>query len=220
MPSGRPLVRLLRLAPALALSAMLAACSTMDTLADRIGSPFAAAKDEPAAAAANATPTSEHVAHAMPAGAHTDALGVGDVVLVGQGAGAMRHDIGTDGLLKLADGTTVQAQGLTTAELSAALAKKGEPAPPVTVVSRASVFVYGAVRVPGPQPFVAGSSVADVIARAGGYTYRADLRRILIVSRGTASERAMPGPVVPGNTMGSPAAVAPGDVVRIPEAYF
>jgi polysaccharide biosynthesis/export protein len=54
--------------------------------------------------------------------------------------------------------------------------------------------------------------VMDAVASAGGFTYRANERKVLLRRSGAGAEEVYP--------LDSPILVFPGDNIRIPERYF
>lgn len=71
-------------------------------------------------------------------------------------------------------------------------------------------FILGEVEKRGQYPYVNGMTVAQAVAIAGGYTYRAAQSRISIERYGTKGERP-----ASENTP-----VLPGDIIRVPERFF
>ena len=71
-------------------------------------------------------------------------------------------------------------------------------------------FILGEVQKPGSYPFVNGLTVAQAVAIANGYTYRASTSRIKLKRQGSTEEIAA--------TEDTP--VMPGDIVRVPERFF
>jgi len=70
-------------------------------------------------------------------------------------------------------------------------------------------FILGEVEKRGSYPYVNGLNVAQAVAIAGGYTYRASRTRITVQHLGGKEESAT-----------EDTAVQPGDVVRVPERFF
>lgn len=73
-------------------------------------------------------------------------------------------------------------------------------------------YIYGEVSEPGEYPYVAGMTVLNAVATAGGYTYRAATRSVYVVRDGTIGEVELPA---------SPATIIrPGDIIRVRERFF
>jgi polysaccharide export outer membrane protein len=73
-------------------------------------------------------------------------------------------------------------------------------------------FILGEVNKPGQYPYIPGMTVAQAVATANGYTYRADTKTIQITRFGEKDEH---------HYLQHPGAmVSPGDTVRIPERHF
>lgn len=112
----------------------------------------------------------------------------------------------------------VPAQGQTVNEFAASLAnvlRNGyvrQPNVTVEVASYRPFFILGEVGAPGTYPYAAGLTVMNAVATAGGFTYRADTRRVYIKHPDEAGERAYP--------LTSTTPIQPGDTVRIPERRF
>ena len=111
----------------------------------------------------------------------------------------------------------VSSQGLTLRQLEAAIIDKLKPNylknPRVSaeVINYRPFYIIGEVKNPGTYPYVSGMRVVNAIAIAGGFTYRARKKEMLITrARGNGKpERVRPG-----------THVLPGDVVAVPERYF
>ncbi len=112
----------------------------------------------------------------------------------------------------------VEAEGLTTAELEAVIADKLQPdylrnpRVSVDVIAYRPFFILGEVRNPGSYAFVNNMTVVTAVAQAGGYTYRAAKKKIVIIRADD-----------PGRTRrlaDESTPVYPGDVIEIPERFF
>jgi protein involved in polysaccharide export with SLBB domain len=69
-------------------------------------------------------------------------------------------------------------------------------------------FISGEVQRPGQYPYVPGMSVMAAVSVAGGYTFRADKKRMTVTRAATAG---MTGPTAP---------VMPGDLIVVRERWF
>ncbi|MBL8544356.1 MAG: polysaccharide export protein [Hyphomonadaceae bacterium] len=110
-----------------------------------------------------------------------------------------------------------QAQGKTlnefTDSLRAALQRYVlQPNISVEVMNYRPFFILGEVENPGTYPYSAGLNVMNAVATAGGFSYRADTRRVFIKHADEIAERAY--------LLTSTTPVLPGDTVRIPERRF
>ena len=74
-----------------------------------------------------------------------------------------------------------------------------------------AIYVHGEVKNGGEFQFKNGISLRDVVAMAGGYTYRADQSYLYIGREGEPDVAVALPATVP---------VLPGDNIRIPERYF
>lgn len=112
----------------------------------------------------------------------------------------------------------VEAAGLQTEELSKAIAAKLgdgyllEPKVSVQVASFRPVYVLGEVNKPGEYPYTQGLTVRGAVAKADGFTYRANEKRVFVKRAGEAGEQVYP--------MTADFAVLPGDTIRFGERYF
>jgi polysaccharide export outer membrane protein len=80
------------------------------------------------------------------------------------------------------------------------------------MVAYRPIYILGEVQKPGEYQFAEGMSVYGLVAKAGGFTYRANENVVFIRHDREAEERAY--------SLTSGAAVLPGDTVRIGARYF
>ncbi|GGB95313.1 polysaccharide export protein [Novosphingobium endophyticum] len=112
----------------------------------------------------------------------------------------------------------VQAAGVRPSDIQAALMAGlangyvNDPSVTVEVGAYRPIYILGEVGKPGEYPFSLGLTVRDAVAKAGGFSYRANKKRVYIKSAGEADERLYK------LTAGIP--VAPGDTIRIGERFF
>jgi len=112
----------------------------------------------------------------------------------------------------------VKAQGLTVTEFTAALTDAltrsflKDPHVSVNLTSSRPVYVLGEVNKAGQYPYQSGMTVLGAVATAGGFTYRANQKIVMIRHVGEASEERDP--------LTADLIVQPGDTVRIKERYF
>lgn len=112
----------------------------------------------------------------------------------------------------------VPAQGKTAAELDEALTTKladgylRDPRVAVEVTTFRPFFILGEVERPGRYPTAEGMTIGRAVALAGGYTYRANRKKVFVRRRGDNVEREIASE--------ADVAVAPGDILRIGERYF
>ncbi len=110
------------------------------------------------------------------------------------------------------------ALGLTARELQESVEmslKQGflrEPRVSVEVLSYRPFYILGEVKSPGTYPFINGLTVVKAVATAGGYTDRANTRRVFIKRPDTEQEEKY--------DLDSNTPVAPGDTIRIVERFF
>lgn len=145
-------------------------------------------------------------------------VGPGDEIRVsvfGLDQVANTYIVGDDGMVSLPLVEPVPASGKTVREVEAAIAaavlqRKLVLAPSVTVQIQKyrPFYILGEVQRPGQYAFVPGMSVLSAVSIAGGYTFRADKKR-MVITRGTVKGRA-----------GDATPVQPGDTITIAERWF
>lgn len=151
-------------------------------------------------------------AYALSGGDRVRVVVFGDQTLGGE------FTIGGSGFISLPLIGEVDVRGLTSTQLQQRIAERladgylKDPRVTVEVLSTRPFFILGEVNKPGQYPFVNGLTVLGAVAQAGGYTYRAKTKQVLIKHAGDAEESAQR---VTSTTM-----VAPGDVIRIKERWF
>lgn len=112
----------------------------------------------------------------------------------------------------------VQARGLTTNELQAAIADAlgktllRNPNVSVQVMEFRPFFILGEVQRAGQYPYVNGMTVQSAVAIAGGFSYRADESTVHITRKR--------GEKFIEINVDSTAPVRPGDTILVGERYF
>jgi polysaccharide export outer membrane protein len=175
-----------------------------------------------AAPARQATPTAigrTTTAATLPT--YSYALSGGDrvrVVVFGDPALGGEFTIGGSGYISLPLIGEVDVRGLTSTQLQDRITARladgylKDPRVAVEVLSTRPFYILGEVNKPGQYAFANGLTVLGAVAQAGGYTYRAKTRKVMIKHAGSDAEIATD--VTPA-TM-----VAPGDTIRIKERWF
>jgi polysaccharide export outer membrane protein len=72
-------------------------------------------------------------------------------------------------------------------------------------------YILGEVGAPGSYPYSAGITVIKAAALAGGFTYRANTKKVRITRDGDAE---------PIERVSLQSEVKPGDVIEVPERFF
>ncbi len=141
------------------------------------------------------------------------------VIVFGEDALSGLYEISPAGTVTLPLIGTINAAGRTRAELERAITRAyadgkflQEPKITVSVVAYQPFYIFGEVVFPGVFPFKSGVDVLAAVATARGFTYRASRTSVLIRHAGQK--------VWQEYSLATPVAVAPGDVIRIPERYF
>lgn len=112
----------------------------------------------------------------------------------------------------------VQARGRTLAQFKADLIGRlsanllRNPQVAVEMLNLRPVYVLGEVARPGEFPFAEHMTVYALVAKAGGFTYRANRAFAYVTAEGDDNERA--------TRLTSSTAVHPGDTIRIPDRTF
>jgi polysaccharide biosynthesis/export protein VpsN len=110
------------------------------------------------------------------------------------------------------------AAGLTASELETRITDALQPDylvnphVSVDVLSARPFFILGEVNKPGSYPHVAGMTVVNAVALAGGYTYRAARRKLTLIRAADPDKKKV--------RADETTAVAPGDVIEVPERHF
>jgi polysaccharide export outer membrane protein len=174
---------------------------------------------QPAPALSTATPLTP--AAYAPAGDSSYRLDAGDrlrVTVFGQEGLTNAYIVDAGGSIAMPLIGLVHARGMTTTELSQAIAarlKQGyirEPHVAVEVESYRPFFILGEVANPGQYPYVAHMTVETAVAIAGGFTPRA-YRTTVQLTRpiGNALSR---------GTVPATYPVQPGDTINVSERFF
>jgi len=82
----------------------------------------------------------------------------------------------------------------------------------VEVLTYRPFYILGEVARPGEYPYSSGLTVLNAIATAGGYTYRANTRRVFVRAANAAEESSY--------RLDATLMVNPGDTIRIAERFF
>ena len=112
----------------------------------------------------------------------------------------------------------IKARGRTTRGLERTIADRlgaeyvKDPQVNVDMAQNRPFFILGEVRTPGQYPYVSGTTVLSAVAIAGGYSERANERKVEITRRinGYVEKMEVPDDYV----------VKPGDTIKIPERFF
>lgn len=149
-------------------------------------------------------------------------LGTGDGIRVNVfGLDALNRSylIGDGGTISLPLVGQLDIAGKTVAETEAMVATvlrdkqlMTNPSVSVEVATYRQFYILGEVQKPGQYPYVPGMSVLTAVSIAGGYTFRAQTKRAVIVR--TVGGRGVKGSAVPETL------VQPGDTISIAEAWF
>ena len=146
-------------------------------------------------------------------------LGAGDrvrVIVFGEAELSGEFELDSEGMFSMPLIGTVASESLTPRELEASIATLfldgflKNPRISIEVLNYRPFYILGEVNAPGAYPFRAGMTILNAAVVAGGFTYRANEKKIE-VTRGGASEPRVMAP----NTI-----VQPGDIIRVKERFF
>lgn len=147
-------------------------------------------------------------------------LGIGDklrVVVFGEPNLSGETEVGTLGTVDIPLVGDIPAKGRTLSEFRRTVIAKlsngylKNPKVTVEVLNYRPIYVHGEVKTGGEFPFRTGVRMRDVIATAGGYTYRANKNYLFLERDGHPPYRI---------TMPTNMPVLPGDNIRVPERFF
>lgn len=116
------------------------------------------------------------------------------------------------GNLPASDKTVEQLQTVLSAKLADGYVN--DPRVSIQVVSFRPFYILGEVNRPGEYPVSTGLTLQQAVASAGGYTYRANTRKVFLKRANEVQEKLLDlrdsGPIV----------VRAGDTIRIAERHF
>ncbi len=147
-------------------------------------------------------------------------LGTGDklkVTVFGEEDASGEYEVDATGSISARLLGRVQVRGLTVSEVEQTLydqyRSRGyfrNPRISIELVNLRPFFILGEVEKRGSYPYINGLTVAQAVAVAGGYTYRASRTHITIQRAGAPKEE----------PASEDTPVYPGDIVRVPERFF
>lgn len=128
--------------------------------------------------------------------------------------------VGLDGSLSLPLIKSMQASGQTPSELAArittALAAGDyvlSPRVSVEVSQHRPFYILGEVNAPGEYPYIGDLTVDQAIAKAQGYSVRANKSEVVLRRQGWSEGRRV-------RLDSAPLLIAPGDTITVQEAFF
>ena len=126
--------------------------------------------------------------------------------------------VSSSGKVSLPLAGDVQAAGLTLRDFHDHVVKAlldgylKDPKVSLEVLTFRPFYILGEVTKPGQYPYTSGLTVFNAVATAGGFTYRANTRKVLIKRASEPAEHEVP--------LTAETTIAPGDTIRIPERFF
>jgi protein involved in polysaccharide export with SLBB domain len=147
-------------------------------------------------------------------------LGTGDkikVTVFGEEDASGEYEVDASGAISARLLGRLQVRGMTVSEVENMLIEQfsgrgylKHPRVAIELINLRPFFILGEVEKRGSYPYVNGLTVAQAVAIAGGYTYRASRKSITIQRVGAPHE-------VPAQENDQ---VFPGDIIRVPERFF
>lgn len=116
------------------------------------------------------------------------------------------------GVVQAGDHTIEDVTREITGRLSGAYVN--DPRVSVEVLNYRPFYILGEVNKPGEYPYASGMTVDQAIAKAGGFTYRANEKTAFLRRQTSSGEHSV------SLRGGRPVAVLPGDTIRVGERYF
>jgi polysaccharide export outer membrane protein len=114
----------------------------------------------------------------------------------------------------------VPADGRTVSEVTQALTGRigdgymTDPRVSIEVLNYRPYYILGEVQKPGEYPYVAGMTIEQAVAVAGGFSYRANAKRVGLRRTSDPAEKSVE---LRANAV---VTVMPGDTIRVKERYF
>ncbi len=211
---------------ALTVAAMIAGCSTPSGSSG--GGQQASQAPQPASAQTGTNSASEinqaiaeNESNAAKAFEKSYRLGPGDrlrVIVFGEEDLSGEFEVDSVGVVSLPLIKPINTKGMTLSELRTQIETQlqagylVEPRVSVEILNYRPFYITGEVGRPGEYPYVAGMNVLKAIAMAGGYTYRANTRRVLLTRADTNREEE--------ERPTQDLLILPGDYIRVPERFF
>lgn len=148
-------------------------------------------------------------------------LGTGDkvrIIVFGEEELTGEFEVGATGNISLPLIGQIGASGSTPRELEQRITEQlkagfvRDPKVSIEVMNFRPFYIIGEVSKAGEYEYSSGLNVMGAIAKAEGYSYRANQRIVYIRRAGEADETRYPAATtIP---------VYPGDIIRVPERYF
>src|ERR1700722_76281 len=128
------------------------------------------------------------------------------------------YDIDPSGSVSMPLAGQIRAAGRTKVELQHEISRKlkseylQDPKVTVEVAGFRPIYIIGEAEHPGEFFYRPGANLISAVTEAGGFTYRASRSYVLIKHAEEEVWRQYP--------LSAQVAIAPGDIIRIPERYF
>ncbi|WP_205042092.1 polysaccharide biosynthesis/export family protein [Rhodoligotrophos defluvii] len=148
-------------------------------------------------------------------------LGSGDklrVIVFGENDLSGEFELDASGSFSLPLVGQINANGLTAREVEERIAAKlrdgylRNPSVSVEVLNYRPFYIHGEVKSAGEYPYTNGLTLQAAVAKAGGYTYRANTTVAYIRRANATTEQSY--------NLDRPIEILPGDTIRIAERFF
>ena len=128
------------------------------------------------------------------------------IVVAGQDALSRSYDVDSGGAIEIASVGKVSARGLSTAQLSAAIARRlkkngADALVAAQVETYRPISIYGDVANPGQYPFVNNMTAETAIEMAGGLKSSRDKNSVTVSNGSQRRPSALTSPVQPGDRL-------------------
>lgn len=170
---------------------------------------------------ATASAAQTPVAATAPPTAAAFTLSPGDKVRIttfGEASLTGDFEVATNGVISFPLIGDIKAEGMQPDDISRAVEAKLkdgyviDPKVSTQVLNFRPIYLLGEVNKPGEYPFTQGLTIRGAVAKADGFTYRANEKRVFLKRAGEAAEKAYP--------LTADFPVMPGDTIRFGERYF
>lgn len=148
-------------------------------------------------------------------------LGTGDkvrVIVFGEASLSGEFIVSDTGAISFPLVGAIPATGLTLAQFQEGLRSKladgylRDPRVSAEVLNFRPFYILGEVQKPGEYPYTSGLTVMNAVATAGGFSYRANTRSIVVRHANATKDDQV--------DLTTSTQVAPGDTIRIKERFF
>ncbi|MGY2735437.1 polysaccharide biosynthesis/export family protein [Sphingomonas sp. UYP23] len=141
------------------------------------------------------------------------------IIVYGEDAMTGEYSVTDAGFIDFPLVGKVPAGGLSLKDVTSVITRRlaegyiKDPRVSAEVVDYRPFYILGEVQKPGKYPFATSLTLQQAVAAAGGFTYRANLKKIYLRRQGQDTE-------VVVNAKAGPINIMPGDTIRVSERFF